>query len=517
MLKIAAYRGTDRGPKPETCLPSRPRSGLGGSIRRMMTAAAAALAVTMAARAQVPPESVPAGTRVEKLPLSGRTQVSTQGSVPSAEKPGASLALSLDEAIRRGLESNLGTVAFQNLVRQSQGVERAQLANLLPQISGGLTVTDQQLDLAALGFSSIHVPGLAFPTVIGPFHYTDFRAGLTQSLLDLTRRKNYRAAQENTRASQLSAEDARDLVVFAVTGAYLQINSAAARIQSVQAQVASAQATYQQADDRFRAGAAPRIDATRSQVELQTQQQRLTSVENDYAKLKISFGRLIGLPPGQEFTLTDAMPFVPMTGLTVEQAIERADANRPDLKAAQTQVHAAELALQGARDERLPTVEVSGDYGDIGTSPFNSHGSFAVTGALRFPIWQGGRTKADVEQAAAVLDQRKSEYQDLRGRVDADVRSAFLDLTSAASLVQVAQSNRDLANQTLTQSRDRFAAGVTDTVEVVQAQEAVAAAEQNYIDSLYAHNIAKATLARAMGQADRSILQFLGLPPRTVQ
>ena len=489
----------------------------GAGVRRTMTAAAAVLAISMAARAQVPPESVPAGTRVEKLPLSGRTPVSTQGSVPSAEKPGGPLPLSLDESIRRGLASNLGTVAFQNLVRQAQGGERTQLANLLPQISGGITFTEQQLDLAALGFSSIHVPGLAFPTVIGPFHYTDFRAGLTQSLLDLTRRKNYRAAQESTRASRLSAEDARDLVVLAVTGAYLQVNAAAARIQSVQAQVATAQALYQQAADRLRAGAAPRIDSTRSQVELQTQQQRLTSVQNDYAKLKISFGRLIGLPPGQEFSLTDAMPFSPLTGLTVEQAIERASADRPDLKAAQAQIHAAELAVEGAKDERLPTVEVSGDYGAIGTSPISSHGTFAVTGALRFPIWQGGRTKGDVEQAAAVLDQRKSEYQDLRGRVDADVRSAFLDLTSAASLVRVAQSNRDLANDTLTQARDRFAAGVTDTVEVVQAQEAVAAAELDYIDSLYAHNLAKATLARAMGQADRSIRQFLGLPPRTVQ
>lgn len=516
MLKTAAYRGTDRGPGSGTCAPS-PRSGLGGSFRRLVAAGAAALAISMAAHAQVPPESVPAGTRVEKLPLSGRTPVSTQGSVPSAGKPGATLALSLDEAIRRGLESNLGTVAYQNLVQQAKGGERAQLANLLPQISGGIMFTEQQINLAALGFSSIHVPGIAFPTVIGPFHYSDFRAGLTQSLIDLTRRKNYRAAQESTRASQLSAEDVRDLVVLAVTGAYLQINSAAARIRSVQAQVATAQATYQQAEDRLRAGAAPRIDATRSQVELQTQQQRLTSVQNDFAKLKISFGRLIGLAPGQEFTLTDAMPFAPLTGLTVEQAIERADATRPDLKAAQAQVHAAELALQGAHDERLPTVEVSGDYGVIGTSPVNSHGTFAVTGALRFPIWQGGRTRGDVEQATAVLNQRKSEFQDLRGRVDADVRAAFLDLTSAASLVRVAQSNRDLANDTLTQARDRFAAGVTDTVEVVQAQEAVAAAEQDYIDSLYAHNIAKARLARAMGQADRSIRQFLGLPPRTVQ
>ncbi|HEV2446324.1 MAG TPA: TolC family protein, partial [Candidatus Sulfopaludibacter sp.] len=214
----------------------------------------------------------------------------------------------------------------------------------------------------------------------------------------------------------------------------------------------------------------------------------------------------------QDFALTDALPFAPLAGLNVDQAVSRAYANRADLKAAQSQVHSAEIALQGARDERLPTVEVSGDYGVIGTSPQNSHGTFAVTGALRFPIWQGGRVKGDVEQAGATLEQRRAEYQDLRGRVDAEVRSAFLDLTSAASQVKVAESNRDLANETLAQARDRFAAGVTDTVEVVQAQESVAAAEQDYIASLYAHNLAKANLARALGQADQGIQQFLSRP-----
>ncbi len=196
----------------------------------------------------------------------------------------------------------------------------------------------------------------------------------------------------------------------------------------------------------------------------------------------------------------------------MEQALSRAYTNRSDLKAAQAQVRAAELAHQGAMAERLPTAEVSADYGLVGTSPVSSHGTFALNGALRFPIWQGGRIQGDVQQADAALQQRRAEYQDLRGRVDADVRSAFLDLTAAASQVTVSQSNRDLAGQTLVQARDRFAAGVTDTIEVVQAQEAVAAAEQDYIASLYAHNLAKAALARALGQADQGIKQFLARP-----
>ena len=164
-------------------------------------------------------------------------------------------------------------------------------------------------------------------------------------------------------------------------------------------------------------------------------------------------------------------------------------------------MRAAELARKAAVAERYPTVQVGGDYGVIGPSPTNAHGTFGLTGAVRLPIFQGGRVQGDIEVADAALQQRRAEFQDLRGRIDAEVRTAFLDLTSAANQVGVAESNRALAQETLTQARDRFAAGVADTLEVVQAQEAVAVAEQDYISSLYAHNLAKATLARAMGQA----------------
>jgi len=385
---------------------------------------------------------------------------------------------------------------------------------LLPNINGSLEVTEQQVDLAALGFNFQVPPGLGFniPTVVGPFHYFDLRARLLQNVFNLTAIRNYRTSQQSLRATQLSAQDARDLVVLAVTGGYLSIIAASARIDSARAQVATAQATYKQAVDRHDAGVAARIDVTRSQVELQVQQQRLTSQETDYAKQKIQLGRVIGLPPGQEFTLTDTLPYAPLQEFTLDQALELASKHRADLKAAQAQVQAAELAHKAAIAERYPSVDLAADYGVIGTSPTSSHGTFTVTGALRFPIFQGGRIRADIETADAALQQRRAEYEDLRGRVDADIRQAFLDLTAAANQVAVSQSNRGLAQETLTQARDRFAAGVADTIEVVQAQESVATAEQDYISSVYAHNLAKASLARAMGQAEQGIQQLLGRP-----
>jgi outer membrane protein TolC len=172
-------------------------------------------------------------------------------------------------------------------------------------------------------------------------------------------------------------------------------------------------------------------------------------------------------------------------------------------------MHAAELSRKAASAEWYPTLGVDADYGAIGINPASSHGTFSLEGQLKFPIWAGGRVRGDVEQADATLQQRRSEYEDLRAKVEADVRNAYLDLTAAADQVRVAQSRRELARDELAQSRDRFASGVADTVEVVQAQEVVSSAEQDYIASLNAHNLAKAAVARATGQAEKIMRNLL--------
>src|SRR4051794_11759362 len=322
------------------------------------------IALTVPLSAQTaPPQSVPPTSRPVQVPLSGRTgqpggvvtvqnplpaglesvntitstvqvQGAYQGSVAGAATAGPPLVLSLDEAVRRGLQSNLGAIVNQQNVRFAEAMRTVERSNLLPYVSSNLLVNEQQTNLAALGFSGL--PGV--PQIVGPFHYFDLRAGASQSVFDLTRIRNYRGSQENVRSAQLSAQDARDLIVLAVTGAYLQIVSATARVETTRAQVTTARATNQQAIDRHAAGVAPRIDVTRTQVELQVEQQRLFSVENDLAKLKIGLGRLIGLPPGQQFTLSDVLPYSPLTGVTVDQALTGAYANRSDLKAAESQV-----------------------------------------------------------------------------------------------------------------------------------------------------------------------------------
>ncbi len=434
-----------------------------------------------------------------------------QGSVHSSVPPDQPLSLSLNDALERGLRYNLGAITSQQSLRQAQGESLAARSALLPNLSGNLREIVQQNDLAVYGFKFNLPPsfGVSFPSIVGPYNYFDLRGFLTQRLADVQAVRTYQSARAAQRAADLSVADAREMVVYVVTAGYLRVLAESARVDSAKVQVESAQAIYQQASDRFDSGLSAKIDVTRSQVELQTQQQRLTAEQAEFAKQKIALARLIGVPPGQQLILTDKLPYAPLENLTLEQAIVLASQNRSDLKAAEAQVHAAELARKAASAERYPTLGIGADYGVIGINPASSHGTFSVTGELRFPLWQGGRVRGDIEQADAVLKRRRAEYDNLRAKVEAEVRTAYLDLTSAAEQVRVSQSRRALAEDELTQARDRFASGVADTVEVVQAQEMVSSAEQDYIESLNAHNLAKAGVARATGQAEKIIRTLL--------
>jgi outer membrane protein TolC len=299
------------------------------------------------------------------------------------------------------------------------------------------------------------------------------------------------------------------MVVLAVGNAYLQAIAGAARVETTEFQVTNAQALYGKASDQLKAGLSPAIDALRSQVELQTRQQQLIVARNDLAKQKLSIARIIGLPPGQQFVLTEKAPYEALTALPLETYLQQAYAARADYQAALAQVRSAELSRRSAAAGRYPTVDVSANLGDIGVTPSQSNGTWQVTGGISIPIFEGNRAHADVLQADAQLKQARAQLGDLRGRIDYEVRTALLDLNATSEQVEVARSSVDLAEQALAQSQDRFTAGVADNLEVVQAQEAVAGAHESYIQSLYAHNLSKVELAHAVGDAEEGVKRFL--------
>jgi outer membrane protein TolC len=434
-------------------------------------------------------------------------QTPFQGSVPAGVPTSSPLALTLREAIDRGLKTNLGLLISESANESARGERVRALSALIPQLNGRAGVTDETLDLKALGFN-LHLPGVSIPTVVGPFHYTDVRAAASWTAFDDTALKSYRAARASTRAAQLSMLDARDLVVQATVNGYLQIGADASRVEASRSQVETSQALYDRAVDQQTAGTAAGIDVLRSQVELKQQQQRLLVQTNQFEKDKLALARVIGLPAGQPFGMAETVPFAALASITQEQALQTAAQQRPDVQSAQARVRAAEAAVQAARAERYPTAEVTADYGVV-TTPGESHGTFTVAASAKIAVFDGGRIAGDIIQARAALKQRQDELADLGGQIEYQVRTAFLDIQSAADQVAVALDNRDLANQTLVQARDRFAAGVSDTVEVVQAQESVATANDTLISALFAHNVAKVALARALGGTAQGIQQLL--------
>lgn len=438
---------------------------------------------------------------------SSQSQNPFSGSVPIGKVTTDMLPLSLQGAIDRGLKQNLGLLLTGEGIRAARGQRWEELSELLPNVTAATSANVEQLAIKAQNGFRFPIPGI--PAVIGPFGYFDTRARLTQTVFNWKFIEQVRSDAEQVHAADRSYADARELVVLVVGSAYLQTIADAARVDTAAAQQETAQALFQQASDELRAGTIAAIDALRAQVELQTRQQQLIVARNALAKQKLVLARIIGLPLGQQFLLTDKPAFAPLTQTSLDEALRRAYASRADYQSAFAQLRAAELARKAATAGYYPTVSVSADYGLIGITPESTHGTVDASATLRFPIFEGGKVHGDVLRAEAALRQSRQQLENLRGQIDQEVRDAFLDLQAASDQVAVARSSVDLSNQTLQQARDRFAAGVTDNIEVVQAQESVASANESLISSLYSYNLAKIQLARAIGFAEAGVQEDL--------
>jgi outer membrane protein TolC len=432
------------------------------------------------------------------------------GSVPS-KNTGTRIELSLRGGIERGLRYNLGQIEANQASADVRSERLRVLSALLPQLSANARQGYENLNFKEIGLKLPPIPGLpALPSTSGAFGYQDARVSLTQSLYSAELRNQYRARKSDEQASTLSVLDARDVVVFAVGTAYLQVIASAARVETARAQLASAGELDQQTANRVRNEVSPEIDSIRAQVELQSAEQRLTNATNQLEKDKLTLARIIGLSIDQEFELSDPLAYRPLSGITRETATAEALHSRADLRSAEAGVQAAKFTLRAQKGQRLPVISVTADYGGGGANVGNFNQVYTIVGNISVPIYTGGRIHADIEQAQADLVRRESEYEDLKGRVAYDIRVAWLDLSASDSSVKVAQRNKSLADRALTQSQDRYANGVTNYLEVVQAQEAVTTAGENYIQSLFSFNVALISLARAVGAAETRLPELFG-------
>jgi outer membrane protein TolC len=430
------------------------------------------------------------------------------GSVPSGTASNEVLRLTFSEAINRAVRYNLGAIESDENTRAARGQRLLALSYLLPQVSAGINENVDQVNFTALGLTAIKIPGI--PAIAGPFSYSTASASLSQTLFSYESIQRFRAARTAEQAAQLSYKDTLDVITLTVGNAYLEVIEAHSRIEAEEAQVQNAKALYDQAVDEFQAGTSPQIDVTRTAVQFHTEEYNLSVARNNFEVAKLTLGRAIGLPLGQVFDIADQLPYADISPPTVEEALKMAYNSRTDFRSALNSAKSAEQALSAAKGERYPVVAVNGDYGDQGATFGQSHGVFSFQAGINVPIFTGGRIKSDITQAEATQRQRKAEAENIRGQIDYDVRTAFLNLNAAKEQVDVAHQSVDLANDNVARSKERFAAGVTDSVEVVQSEQSLASANDQYITSLYSHNLAKLELARALGVARTNFTQYLG-------
>jgi len=433
------------------------------------------------------------------------------GGVPAGTPSTTVETITILDAIMRALQHNLGVLVAEQGVGRATGARWRALSALLPNIDSHVTETREKLNLAAFGFGS--TPGSIFeniPSVVGPFSVFDARIYLSQSVLNVAALNDSRAEAHRLEAARLTFRSARDLVINVAGTLYVQALAASARVDAARAQQQTAQALYNQALDLKQSGVIAGIDVLRAEVQLNAQTQRATSAVVEFEKTKLQLARVIGLPLGQAYRLDANLPELPNADLSVDEAVAAAMGARPDYQAALERVRAAEASRRAVIGEALPSLHVNADYGEIGLTPGDARGTFTVIGAVTVPIFQGGRTRGRLLEADADLRQRRAEAEDLRASIYYEVRAAFLDVDATAQQLTVAGKARDLAAQQLTQARDRFAAGVASNIEVVQAQDAVAVATEQFIAAQYGYALAKGAVIRGIGNSEDTLRRLLG-------
>jgi outer membrane protein TolC len=434
-----------------------------------------------------------------------QTQNPYLGGVPAGKASPAALSLSLEDAVARGLRQNLGGLLSSDALSGAQGERWRALSALLPNLTTMTSVGVRQIDLKA--DFGLDIPGV--PHVIGPFGVFDTRAYLDQSVFNWESIERVRSSAAQVKSAQYSYKNARELIVVVVVSNYLQLIADQSQVESALAQRDTAKVLFDQTTDQKKAGLAAAVDVLRSDVELQAREQKLIVARNSLAKQKLVLARAIGLPAGQTFGITTDVPYQPLTTSTLDDALQRAYASRADYKSVIEQVGSAELQKKAASAERYPILSALADYGSTGTNFASNHATVNAAGELELPVFQGGRVHGDNVVADSVLARARQHLENLRAIIDQQVRDAFLDLQDTAQEVSVENNAVQLATQTLQQSRDRFASGVTDNIEVVQAQESLADANDAYIASLFRYNTAKISMARAIGVAESNYAQYL--------
>jgi len=418
----------------------------------------------------------------------------------AADPPAASptLKLTLREAVQLALRQN-PQVQIANLnIAESQENQTVARSALLPQASLGISDTLRRTNLET-AFGK-RIPG--FPGHIGPLYIIQAGPNFSTPLLDLTAWKRWQASKENVTGTRAQEQSVREDTTQLVVSQYLGSLRAAADVTAARSRVDLAKALLDQAADLQKNGAGIKIDTLRSKVQYQNETQRLINAQTQLKTSLYALARLLNIDPHQNLELSDQSEFYQTPEYSADDTIERAYVERPEMKALASQVRSQQLQKQSARDQRLPRLSLLGSWGQEGITPTSVIPSYNYEASFEIPLFTGGRIKAQTAIADIEVKKLARQEEEIRNRIALEVKTAVEQLESAKSEVQVANLGVDLAQQEVTQARDRFQAGVANNIEVVTAQDELSRASDNQIAALYRYNQARADLAHATGQME---------------
>jgi len=413
--------------------------------------------------------------------------------------------LTLEEAIQRGLRANLTVLTAGTRVEESEGTRaRSFSAAFLPRVNAQVYANYQNRNLRAFGIS---VPGLPLPSVVGPFSNYDFRIYAQQNLVDVASYRALKASEQTVEAGKLDEQDARDLIVRAIAGLYLNAQSEQARADAAQSRVTDAAALLKLAQDKHAAGTATGVDVLRAQVQLANDRQALLEAQNGYKQSLLALARDLGMDPGAALEPAEPLRYQPLPEGSSVELLSGALEARADYLSLNHQRESLLEQQSANRARYYPKLSLSGNIGELGRSIGGVATTGLIQGQIDFTIFDRDR-EGEAQQLAARLKRVEEEIADLRRGVDEDIREALLNLESTAEQVTVADDGQKLAQRELEMAQDRFQAGTANNVEVVTAQDELARAEENYILAVSSHVNAKYALARALGDTEKNILKF---------
>jgi len=439
-------------------------------------------------------------------PALGRAQNTSPQNVLSANAPTGTLRLTLEQSVSLALKQNTTAQIAQIVAAESVQDKNVARAELLPQANLNVGEQWQRLNLAAEfgggGFPGLP-PGIVFPGHIGPFSLFSAGVGFNGQIFDLTLFRRYQASRNTATASKFDSQSTREQVVLLVVSQYIGTLRATADVQASQSRVELAQALYDQAADLQKEGVGTGIDTLRANVELQNEKQRLIEAEAQRQTSIFGLSRILNLDPRQQVELADSLSFFETPQPELESSIEEGLSTRPEWKSLEQQIKAAEYQKKASSESRLPSAHYSGNYTQLGVSPTTVIPTYTYSGSVTMPIFTGGRIHAEIARANLEIQRIEQQQADLRNSIALDVKTSLINLGSARNEVQVANLGVQLSKEEVDQARDRFQAGVANNIEVIQAQDSLARANDNQIAALYRFNQARADLARAIGQMEK--------------